>query len=91
MAAGSPPCICMWRGGKIGYVPLRLISTVKDADIQTWCLVETGCSSELVINEDEANKLCTSIRDLYTVQGIHHQQVPACRTDGKKFADNFGC
>ena len=85
----------MWKGGKIGYVPVVIVSTVKTAqalssafltvDTMTtgaWALIDTGCSADFVLDEAQFNKLCTNARSLHTMQGIHADPVPAFFSDG---------
>ena len=84
--AESPPRCYTWKGGRIGWVPLAIVSTLKNVETSAWALVDTGRSADLVIDKEQFHKLRTSARGLHTIRGVHLSSVPAFITDGTLLA-----
>ena len=54
----SPPRCFISKEGAIGYIPVKVTSTVNDMTVHTGAMLDTGCSFESVMDIQQAAALC---------------------------------
>ena len=82
----SPPRRHLTVREQLGYIKLRLSSTVReDTQMFVWALVVTGCSPEILLDCQIWGHLCKNLGDRVLAQGIHEEIVPAYESDGLSY------